>query len=123
MNHFDAIPKNISGVEPRPDSNLRRGSPLPHPPPFGANPSASLVTCASPGSGGSGFAHADSPKIIHFPWWFKLGSYQNYSIVGSVMAYEEKETSYVVRNASGKTVVVALRETVASFTDTVSSPV
>ena len=39
------------------------------------------------------------------------------------MAYEEKETSYVVRNASGKTVVVALRETVASFTDTVSSPV
>ena len=37
------------------------------------------------------------------------------------MAYEEKETSYVVRNPSGKTVVVALlRETVASFTDTVS---
>ena len=105
MHRFDAISKNISGVEPRPDLNLRRGSPLPHPPPFGANPSASLVTCASP-------PPPPAVELLDSP------------IQTVQMAYEEKETSYVVRNASGKTVVVALlRETVASFTDTVFSPV
>ena len=93
--------KKISGVDPRPDPKLREGVTPPPPSPFRRESSGfinwSLVP--PPGSGGSGFSHADSPKTIHFPWWFIFNQaciISKYSNVGSViMAYEEIETSYV----------------------------
>ena len=66
--------ENFRGITP----TCGRGDPSP----FGANPSASWSLVPSPpGSGGSGFAHADSQKTIHFPWWLKLGSYQNIALL------------------------------------------
>ena len=71
MHHFDAISQKISGGGP-PDPHLREGvTPSPTLPlsalRASVKPSASLVTCAPPGSEGSGSAperHYDMARTL-----------------------------------------------------------